>query len=203
MRSLNIWEAYHPPAQYPQLSHWIHIVVLKKRLFLTTSSIQFSPRAPFSYIPPIEDLHTPTSALSDIGISELDMYEALFTLDTWKAMGIGGIGPKILKRCALALYKPLHHLSLSQHSLPSDWRAHLIIPVLKSGDKLSMQNSLLCSVSKILEKLIYDHSYPHLSLPANLVFVQSIPRRNNYWPSHRSHYSRHPLASWWCCLPRL
>ena len=85
-------------------------------------------------------------------------------------MGIDGIGPKILKRCALALYKPLHHLfllSLSQHSLPSDWRVHLIIPVFKSGDKSSVRNyrplSLLCSVSKILEKLIYDKIIPFIS----------------------------------------
>jgi hypothetical protein len=51
-------------------------------------------------------LHTPTSTLPDvyIGIAELDVYEALSTLDTSKTMGIG---PKILKRCALALYKPL------------------------------------------------------------------------------------------------
>ena len=93
-------------------------------------------------------------------------------------MAIDGIGHKILKRCALALYKPLRHLfllSLSQHSLPSDWRVHLIIPVFKSGDKSSVRNyrpiSLLCSVSKILEKLIYDkianpiHIYIYLFLP--------------------------------------
>ena len=121
-------------------------------------------------LPPIEDLHTPTPTLSDIGISELDVFEALSTLDTSKAMGIDSIGPKILKRCALALYKPLHHLfllSLSQHSLPSDWRVHLIIPVFKSGDKSSVRNyrpiSLLCSVSKILEKPIYDKIIPFVS----------------------------------------
>ena len=96
-------------------------------------------------LPPIEDLHTPTSTLPDvyIGISELDVYEALSTLDTSKAMGIDGIGPKILKRCALALYKPPHHLfllSLFQHSLPSDWRVHLIIPVFKSGGKSSVRS---------------------------------------------------------------
>ena len=101
--------------------------------------------------------------ISDIGISESDVFEALSSLDPNKAMGIDGIGPKILKHCALALFKPLHHLfllSLSQHYLPEDWRCHLIVPVFKSGNKSSVRNyrpiSLLCTVSKVLEKLIYD-----------------------------------------------
>ena len=49
----------------------------------------------------------------------------LSILDTSKTMGYDGIGPKVLKNCALALYKPLHHLfllNLSQHYLPTDWR---------------------------------------------------------------------------------
>jgi hypothetical protein len=128
-------------------------------------------------------------------------------------MGIDGIGHKILTRCALALYKPLHHLlllSLSKHTLPSDCRVHLIIPVFKSGDKSSVRNyrlslpslGLACApdyssfqvwrqvirvkrssyISSLLclQNPSKAHSYLHLSLPANLIFVQSIPRRNNY-----------------------
>ena len=114
-------------------------------------------------IPPLEGLPSPTHTLSDIGISEMDVYEALNSLDISKAMGIDGIGPKVLKHCAVALYEPLHHLfllCLSQCSLPSEWRVHLIVPVFKSGDRSSVRNyrpiSLLCTVSKLLEKLIYD-----------------------------------------------
>ena len=94
-------------SQYPHLSHWIHTVSLFNNIF----------RSVFTLCTPLY-----TSTLSDIGISELDVYEALSTLDTSKAMGIDGIGPKILEQCALALYNPLHHpflLSLSQHSLNS------------------------------------------------------------------------------------
>ena len=94
-------------------------------------------------IPPLEKLATPLSTLSDIGISELDVFDALSSLDSSKAMGIDEVGPKILKHCALALYKPIHHLfllSLSQHYLPNDWRTHLIITVFKSGDKSSVRN---------------------------------------------------------------
>ena len=114
-------------------------------------------------IPPLETLPCPPSTLSDIGISELDVYKALSSLDTTKAGGPDGIGPKVLKHCASALYSPLHHLfllCLSQHHLPSEWHEHLIVPVFKSGDMSSVKNyrpiSLLCTTSKLLEKVIYE-----------------------------------------------
>ena len=59
-------------------------------------------------------------------------------LDSSKGMGINGIGPGILKYCAPALYVPLCHLfnlSLSSHTLPSEWCVHLIAPIHKSSDK--------------------------------------------------------------------
>ena len=68
-------------------------------------------------IPPLEELPSPASSLSVIGISELDVFDALSSLDSSKAMGMDGIGPKVLKQSALTLYKPIHHLfllSLSQ-----------------------------------------------------------------------------------------
>ena len=121
-------------------------------------------------IPPLEECFSDSSTLSDIGISELDVYESLSSLDITKAMGIDGIGPRVLKHCALALYKPIHHLfmlSLSQHYLPLEWRTHLITPVFKSGDKSSVRNyrpiSLLCVISKLLEKLVYDKILHFLS----------------------------------------
>lgn len=92
-------------------------------------------------IPPLKDLPVPIDKLSDVSISEQDVFDALTSLDPSKAMGIDGIGPMVLKRCALALYKPLHHLfllSLSQYYVPQEWRVHLITPVFKSGDKSSV-----------------------------------------------------------------
>jgi len=69
----------------------------------------------------------------------------------------------LLKSCSIALCEPLHYLfskSLEQQILPSEWRLHSITPIYKSGDRASVTNyrpiSLLCSVSKVLEKLVYD-----------------------------------------------
>lgn len=126
----------------------------------------------------------PANTLSDIGISELDVFEILSTLDVSK---VNGIDTKVLKHCALALYKPLHHLfllSLSQHYLPSDWRTHLIVPVFKSGDKSSVCNyqpiSLLCTVPEVLEKLIYNNKIIHF------VSASISPSQFGFRPKHSS-----------------
>ena len=77
-------------------------------------------------------LPSATETLSNISISEDDVYTTLFSLDTTKSMGVDGIGPKIFKNCAVGLYKPLHHLfmlSISQCYVPLEWRMHLISPI--------------------------------------------------------------------------
>ena len=121
-------------------------------------------------LPPINELPYPDSFIGSITISELDVLKALNSLDMSKAMGCDGISSKILKHCALALFQPLHHLyclSLSQCYLPEEWQIHLIRPIFKSGDKCSISNyrpiSLLCIVSKILEKLVYHQIIDFLS----------------------------------------
>ena len=90
------------------------------------------------------------------------IYSVLTSLDQTKASGTDGIGPKLLKVGAIALYIPLHHLfklCLSKCSIPSKWKIHRIIPIFKAGDKTSVQNywpiSFLCCVSKVLERLIF------------------------------------------------
>ena len=107
---------------------------------------------------------TPLLNISEIDISELDVYNALKSLDPSKASGCDNISAKILKKCAIALYQPLHHLfslSLSQHYIPLEWRTHLIRPIYKSGERQKVSNyrliSLLCVVSKVLKRLVYNN----------------------------------------------
>ena len=115
-------------------------------------------------LPPISDLPTPQYICSDIVITEDEVLQVLSSLDPSKAAGYDKIGPKLLKHCALALYQPLHHLfclSLQQSYIPDEWRMHLISPIFKSGDKSLVNNyrpiSLLCVISKVLERLIFKH----------------------------------------------
>ncbi len=44
-------------------------------------------------LPPMVELHAPDSTLSNINISQSDVYDALVSLDPTKAKGIDGIGP--------------------------------------------------------------------------------------------------------------
>ena len=86
------------------------------------------------------------------------MYNALTQLDPSKAIGLDGIGLKILRNCTLSLYQPLSHLfniSLSTGQIPYEWKIHKTFPVHKSANRSSVTNyhpiSLLSNTSKILE----------------------------------------------------
>ena len=101
---------------------------------------------------------------SEMQITESSVYTLLRDLDTSKAMGMDGIGHNVLKHCAMALYQPLCHLfqaSLRVCKLPDEWKIHSITPIFKDGDKSSVRNyrpiSLLSSVSKVMERLVYNH----------------------------------------------
>ena len=115
-------------------------------------------------LPPVTLLTRPNHFIGDITMSATDVYEALVALNPTKSMGYDGIGPSLLKFCALPLHEPLHHLfllSLSQRYLPQDWRVHLIKPINKSGNKASIENyrpiSLLSSFSEVLEKIVHQN----------------------------------------------
>ncbi|MCY3929513.1 MAG: reverse transcriptase family protein [Acidobacteria bacterium] len=124
-----------------------------------------------------------SSVLSNISISEEDVYNALINLDTSKAMGPDSIPPIVLLKCASVLYKPLHHLfslTLKYGYLPRDWKIHKIIPVFKSGDPTQVKNyrpiSLLSNISKVLERIIYNKLIDHVSCqinPAQFGFMQN------------------------------
>ena len=94
-----------------------------------------------SFMSTNDDVTVDTSVrqhLVSINISEEDVFEALNSLDPDKSSGIDTIGPRVLKKCAYSLCRPLHHLfstSLSNHTIPSDWLIHVITPVHKSGDR--------------------------------------------------------------------
>ena len=114
-------------------------------------------------LPPLDEIQLPEETMSDVRFSEEEVFAALQNLDPNKAMGIDGIHQRVLKYCSVSLYKPIHNLfslCTSSNRLPSEWKVHRITPVFKSGDRVLISNyrpiSLLCSVSKVLERLIYD-----------------------------------------------
>ena len=94
-------------------------------------------------LPAMEDNTTIDAAITNIDISDSEVYEALAALDPSKSSGIDGIGTNILKLGAQALYVPLHHLfnlSLTHCSIPSEWKIHQITPILKAGERANIKN---------------------------------------------------------------
>ena len=85
------------------------------------------------------------------------------------------ISPVIFRSHAGSRTNPVHHLfslSLNSQKISLEWRIHTVIPVfIKPGDKCSVTNyrpiSLLCIISKVLQKLVYqqvfEFLYPSLS----------------------------------------
>ena len=131
------------------------------------------------------DIPTPSNCLYDINFNVSDVLSALSSLDAHKAMGIDNIGPMLLKTCAISLCAPLHHLfslTLTQHYIPNEWRIHRITPVFKNGDKSQAKNyrpiSLLCSVSKVLERIIYDKIIDFVSSKISTVQYGFLPNHS-------------------------
>lgn len=109
-------------------------------------------------------------ALRSISISQQEVFDCLSSLDPTKATGPDGIPARVLKRCKYSLTEPIHHLfseCIRQSYLPKEWRLHHVIPIPKSGDKSFASNyrpiSLLCCISKVLEKIIYNKISDHLT----------------------------------------
>ena len=93
-------------------------------------------------------------------ITRSDIYEVLSNLDTTKARGSDNIHPLVLKNCSISLLEPILHLftqCLKSGSLPSQWKIHKITPIPKKREiKNYRPISLLCVLSKVLERIIYN-----------------------------------------------
>ena len=129
----------------------------------------------------------PDKLLHTINIHYAEVFEALVSLDSSKAMGIDRISPKILKNCATSLCEPITFLyiqCLRFGYFPQEWRKHCITPIYKSGDKAIVSNyrpiSLLCIISKILEKRVYKYTMSFLSDYFTKHQFGFIPAFNNY-----------------------
>ena len=81
-------------------------------------------------MPEIWEFPHHTNSIHSIYIEEYEVYSALISLDINKATGIDGVGPKILKHCAISLFQPLHHLfnlTLTKSVIPTEWKVHQIV----------------------------------------------------------------------------
>ena len=111
----------------------------------------------------------PPQILNEINFSELEVFAALRSLNPDKALGPDGIPGRILKETAQQIAPSLTLLfnkSLHSAVVPDEWKLANVVPVFKRGIKEHVQNyrpiSLLCIVSKVLERCVLNHIWEHL-----------------------------------------
>ena len=80
----------------------------------------------------------------------------------------------MLRECADELapsLTTLFNLSMSTCTLPEEWKYSNVVPIHKKGKKCKVDNyrqiSLLNSVSKVMERLVFNHIYPVVSPQIN------------------------------------
>ena len=98
-----------------------------------------------------------------------EVLAVLLSLDVNKASGPDGISNRMLKETARSISSSLtdiFNFSLRVGVYPSQWKEANITPVHKSGPRKKIENyrpiSLLCVISKVMERLVYNKLYLYL-----------------------------------------
>ena len=124
-----------------------------------------------------EDNITPTELLtkkdSSFNLKKVEASSVLKSLTGVKinkATGIFKISNKILKIAAPVIYKNLtdvFKLSITSGVFPSDWKIAKVSPLFKSGDLNNANNyrliSVLPTIARVFERLIFDQSYTYVN----------------------------------------
>ena len=118
-------------------------------------------------LPPLADRDYPD--IEDLLITSDKVKNILSTLDCSKSTGCDQIGNRLLKKAAIPISQILCHIfnkSLTNGIYPETWKRAFVIPLYKKGIKSDINNyrpvSLLPCVSKVFEKLIFQHIFSYL-----------------------------------------
>ena len=120
-------------------------------------------------LPP--ELSTNCPIIEQKVVDPIDVYSVLVNLDINKATGPDGISNKLLKEAAVPIAAPLSHLynySLSVCEFPDSWKLANVIPLFKKDDPMNCTNyrpvSLLCCISKVFERVLFNHIFNFLKV---------------------------------------
>jgi hypothetical protein len=107
-------------------------------------------------------------------------------LDSSKATGLDGIGPKIVKLSADVISPTIQHimnLSFNSGVFPDSWKAAKVNPIFKSGSPQDINNyrpiSILPTLSKLIERHVHNHFSNYLDHYKLIVESQSGFRKNH------------------------
>ena len=125
------------------------------------------------------------SSFSFRKISPLEVLNAINDLKVNSSPGLDGLENRLIKLASHVLIYPLadlFNLSLSTCELPNVWKCARITPLHKGGDVLDANNyrpiSIICSIAKIFEKLIFNQLSHYLTINDILSPFQSGFRSN-------------------------
>ena len=104
-------------------------------------------------------------------VLETEVLDLVKNLKSKKSAGHDGLSNSCLIEIIPDIVKPLTHilnLSLCSGTVPQIMKLAKVVPIFKKGDALLLNNyrpiSLLTSISKILEKLVYSRTLKFLQL---------------------------------------
>lgn len=97
-------------------------------------------------------------------IDETFVFNFLSSLDTSKATGLDGVGPRLLKLSAGVITKSITSIAnecIRLGKFPTSWKQAKVTPLYKGGAKDEINNyrpiSILPTLSKLIEKFIHKH----------------------------------------------
>lgn len=129
------------------------------------------PDDPSWSLPPTPSTARPQGDLSSFHTSAGHVAQVIKRLPTGKAPGLDGIPNDVLKALSPSLSYPLSLLfnqSFRSGVFPMCWKHALVVPIYKGkGQRSAPTNyrpiSLLSSMSKLCEKIVYEQLYHHVS----------------------------------------
>ena len=159
-----------------------HKAAIFNRFFAQNSKLP--PHAAKHSLPQFEYLTD--HRLNSVSVSPDEVQKVLKCLNVSKATGPDNIGNFILKICADAISEPLAQLfnhSLAMNKFPSKWKFSHVVPVHKKNNRNDKGNyrpiSLLCNISKVMERLVHDKLYSYLTSNSLLTPLNSGFRKHD------------------------
>ena len=130
------------------------------------------------------------SSFEEVTLSDEEMKTAFFSLKGGKSSGFDERNYDIVKQnfnCLLVPLKYIFDLSLKSSTFPEKMKIARVTPVFKSGDTSLMTNyrpiSVLPCFSKMLERIMYNRLYKHLT-ESNLLCCKQFVFQKGHSPEH-------------------
>ena len=180
--------------------------------FFTTIGPKISNTVPPSSINPSDNIPEPDNSIKfDIGnTGPAHVVDIIGSLPLKSSTDLNGISMKLIKSVAYEISTPLSHifqLSLEQGIFPNNLKKSRTVPIFKAGDKRDVDNyrpiSLVCTLSKILEKMVQINLSNYLEInkllsPFQFGFQKNLSTEHNL--IHLTNYIGHALNNGEYCV---